>query len=461
MSLAPVYEFGAAELGRWLGRRPRFDRSLVAGVSRIIEEVELEGGMAVLRHSREFDAPDLGGIWVSDEEISGASVGDEDLAAIRTAAGRVRDFHETQLGVMTHDWAELDFGWGWRTDATDVAERGLGETGFEGQRLLPLASAGVYVPGGRAAYPSSVIMNVAPALVAGVGRVVVATPARRDGSVDPAVLTACRELGVTQVLKAGGASAVAALALGFGDSEAGAGLARVDKVVGPGNAWVNEAKRQLWGSVGLDGYAGPSEVAVVADDSADPVWAAADLVTQVEHAPDNVGMLVCFSREMVERVFAAAEELLAGESGGRREIVREALREHGVAVVVESREEALSVVNGFAPEHLSVHLEDAGVFAQGVVNCGCVLIGGTTPQSCGDFVSGPSHTLPTSGAARFGSPVSVADFLKLQSVGYLTAADVGQLAGVVEQFAGMEGFGLHGAGARVRVVESSFGGADD
>lgn len=440
MSLCPILGSRDPGLDRWLNRRPGFDSKLVSSVAEIIDEVSREGAEAVLRHSRRYDSPALESLFVTPEEIQTAVVSTDELEALRLAISRVQEFHETQKAVITKDWQELPIGYGWRTDATESDD-----PGFEGQRLLPLASAGIYVPGGRANYPSSVIMNVIPAQVAGVQRIVVATPVGPDGTIAPAVLVAARLLGIQTILKAGGASAIAALALGIDD------LPRVDKIVGPGNAYVNEAKRQLWGSVGLDGYAGPSEVAVYVDDENYTDYAAADLLTQIEHAPDNVGMLIAPNQEVIDETMAEIENLLIGQK--HEETMRRALKEQCVAVISESALDAIRVINDFAPEHLSLICESAAAMAQGVVNCGCVLIGAETPQSCGDFISGPSHTLPTAGAARFGSPVNVQDFFKFQSVSSLTMTDLEILNPAVQMFGQMEGFPMHALGTQIRLDE--------
>lgn len=439
MNLLPTYAFGDKRLERWVNRRPKYDPQLVSTVASIFAEVEREGLEAVARQTRRFDAPELNSVIVTEEELRSASIAPQFFEAIQTSIERVRDFHEVQLSTLTEGWDELDLGWGWRMDAIEDAE----DTGYEGQRMLPLSSVGVYVPGGKGTYPSSVIMNVLPAKVAGVERVIVATPPRADGTIDPAVLVACRELEIDLVIKAGGASAVAVMALGCAE------FARVDKVVGPGNSYVNEAKRQLWGSVGLDSYAGPSEVAVYADGACSPEASAVDLLTQVEHAEDNVGVLICRGQHAADSVMAAVEQLLNGAE--REQIMRSALRDHGVCVVVESDEQAIEIINAYAPEHLSIHCADAGKVAQGVLNCGCILIGPNTPQSAGDFVSGPSHTLPTAGSGRFGSPVNVMDFLKVQSVSMLTQSDLAELSPVIERFGEMEGFPMHARGGTLRL----------
>lgn len=440
--LMPTMTFGDPGLSRWFHRSPVSSSEVSRVVTRILDEVRENGAEAVLANVRHFDAPHLDAIWVSEEELSEAQLAEEDLAALRLAIERVRDFHEVQLGVVTHDYESMDPapGWFWRTDVTDDPE-----TGFEGQRLLPVARAGVYVPGGRAAYPSSVLMNVIPAQVAGVREIVVASPPARDGRIADAVLVACRELGISRILKAGGAVAIGAMALGLPD------LPRVDVIVGPGNVYVNEAKRQVWGGVGLDGYAGPSEVAVLVDGSVDARSSAADLLTQVEHAPDNVGMLIATSDGAADAVLGAAEALLYGQA--HEKTMRDALRDHGVVVRVDSLDEAVEVLNQFAPEHASLHVHDAANVAIRVVNCGYLHLGPYSPQAAGDYLAGPSHTLPTSGAARFASPVNVSMFLKVQSLGMMSAADVTLLAPAVTRLAELEGFPMHGRGASIRLPE--------
>jgi histidinol dehydrogenase len=300
----------------------------------------------------------------------------------------------------------------------------------------------VYVPGGKASYPSSVYMNVVPAQSAGVKEIVIATPAAPDGSVSPALLVAARKLGITRILKCGGAAAVAALALGIED------MPRVDVLVGPGNTWVNEAKRQLWGTVGLTAYAGPSEVALLAFPDCDPLVAAADLITQVEHSDDNGALLVVFSQEQARDILDAAKVMV--DAAPRADSLRRALAEHGAVVVCSSETEAYQAVNDYAPEHLAILGGEPEEAVTHIVNAGCIALGHWTAQSAGDYVSGPSHTLPTSGAARFGSPVNVMDFLRFQSITSLERDDILELAPTIERLSALEGFPSHGQGAEIR-----------
>ena len=435
--LCPVFRSGDPELAPRLRRRPALRSEVTQVVSEVIRAVEERGAEAVLEHTRRFDSSAVEGLMVTQAEFDHVTLIPEDAEAIETAIERVAAFHRAQLESLVQGWEEVEGGWMWGADPTDAEE-----TGFEGQRMMPLGSVGLYAPGGQASYPSSVVMNAVPAQVAGVKRLVLATPSRLDGSVHPAVLHAARALGIETVLKAGGASAIAAMALGW------EGFEPVDKVAGPGNAYVNEAKRQLWGSVGVDLYAGPSEVAVVVDGSCEPAWAAADLLTQIEHSADNVALLVGTSEQAVRDVLDAAERLL--HNSPRAEVMRAALRDFGMAVIAESLEEACEIVDRFAPEHASAMVEDTDAALLLIRRAGCLLLGPHTPQGAGDYCAGPSHTLPTSSAARFASPLNVMDFLRVQSVGELTSADLGLLSGVIQAFGRMEGLPMHAEATRLR-----------
>ncbi len=429
--ICKLVRFGEGDLIASLERRGTQIQSEVAeSVRRTIEQVRLRGDDALLEHARRFDAPGLESLEVSEAELLSATLEPRYLDAIRLSIQRVRSFHDKQMRHMTAGLEPVGDGvFSW-------SEGGLG------QRLRPLSAVGAYVPGGLASYPSSVIMNTTPALCAGVSSVAVATPARKDGSLIPAVLIALRDLGITKAFKVGGAGAVAALALGTES------VPKVDKIVGPGNRYVNEAKRQLWGQVGLDTFAGPSEVCVLADDTANPEWAAADLLTQVEHAEDNAGFLVALSEPQARRILDCADRQMRGAP--REATMREALAQHGLAIVARDMKEAIEAVNAIAPEHLTLAVEDPDKTLQSVHNAGCVLLGEHTPESAGDFVLGPSHTLPTATAARFGGPLNVLDFLKVQSVSKLTPEQLEPLVGAIEAFGEMEGFPAHGHGALIR-----------
>lgn len=470
MSACPIFHYGDDGLLKWLDRAPELDPGQTSAVAETLRQVKGQGAAAVLESARKFDAAGMESLFVTADELAAASVSEAHHDAIKKAIDRVTEFHETQLGVVTLDWEELNYAWAWETTATErpggeadrpkVEPIGFGkfklpvpdeltqipervESGMLGQRLIPLRRVGVYAPGGKASYPSSVIMNAIPAKVARVREIVLATPPQPDGTVHPAVLVAARECGIEAILKCGGAAAMAAFAYGI------EGMPRVDKIVGPGNSWVNEAKRQLWGMVGLDGLAGPSEVCVLALPEADPVYAAADLLAQLEHSEDNVGLVVCFSREQADEILESAKvQMLTAD---RSDVLRRALQDHTAVAVCDDLAQALEIVNRFAPEHLALLADDAAELLPSIVNAGCIALGHTTPQSSGDFASGPSHTLPTNGAARFASPVNVQDFLRFQSVSRLERGDVAYLMPIIDAFAEMEGFPAHAASARARL----------
>lgn len=414
------------------GRGPRADSELQDTVAQILEDVRRRGDEALLENARRFDAPELARLEVQEQEFAAAELPKEHLAAIRTALHRVFAFHEEQFERLFAGWRQSEPG--------SPNREWRNPQGTAGQRMRPVDRAGIYVPGGRAAYPSSVLMNASPAVLLGVP-CVITTPARPDGTLHPAVLAAIGMLREVRVLKVGGAAAIGALAFGTET------IPRVDVIAGPGNAYVNEAKRQVWGQVGLDGYAGPSEVCVWVDASSNPRYAAADLLTQIEHAPDNVAYLVSEDEAALATVLVEAEDLI--RTAERREIL-EASWQNGLAILARDGSEAADAVNQIAPEHLSVATRDPHRSAQAVRNAGCILLGEHSPESAGDFVVGPSHTLPTGGAARFASPVSVATFLKFQSVIELDPHGLQELTPVIEAFAEMEGFPMHGYGATVR-----------
>lgn len=412
-------------------------QTIVAG---IISDVRNRGDAALLDSARRFDSPEVTSVRVSLQELEEASISAEQEDALRTAYERVHRFHQGQLWALTAGW-QVEMSRPGRTWRDGTEER------FVGQRMLSLPTAGVYVPGGNAAYPSSVLMNALPALVAGVGEVAVTTPARKDGSLPESVRVALRLCGISRVYKVGGAAAIAALALGTES------IARVSKVVGPGNRFVNEAKRQLWGQVGVDGYAGPSEVCVLADVTANAAYAAADLLTQVEHAPDNSAFLVSPDEEKLNEILAEVEKQLSGAP--REATMRTALAGKSLAIVARDMNEAIALVDEIAPEHLSLAVADPESILGRIRNAGCILMGELTPESGGDYCFGPSHTLPTSGAARWQSPVNVADFLKFQSLVRMDRAGLEELIPTIESLAHLEGFPAHANGATIRRREHS------
>jgi histidinol dehydrogenase len=399
-------------------------------VAEIIASVRSRGDEALLEYGRRFDSERLESIEVPRHEIEGAVCPPEQMRAMETAFGRILDFHAAQMANIRKGWTRVLGGWAWRMPNENV-----------GQRIRPLNSVGLYVPGGLASYPSSVLMLAGPAHKAEVKRLVFTTPCGPDGHLSPGVLVALRMARADKVYAVGGAAAVAALAFGTETIE------RVDKIAGPGNRYVNEAKRQLWGTVGLDGLYGPSEVCVLMDKSANPAFAAADLLAQLEHAPDNLGFLICVGRESLIRVATEIEAQLT--NAPREDILRQCLA-NVRAFVVNDIYLGADIVNEIAPEHLSVAVEDPDRLVDRIVNAGCILVGDWTPESAADFCLGPSHTIPTGGATRFGGPINVMDFLKVQSIANLDRAQLEALTPTAEAMAEAEGFPAHGFAATVR-----------
>ena len=405
-------------------RSLEIDPSVADAVRGIIERVRAEGDEALFDLTLKFDGADLRqtGLTVSPQEFQRAeeTVPSELKAALDALVDRLTDLHRRQLPMEW--WDEHD---GVRF----------------GEIVRPLARAGCYVPGGRAAYPSSVTMTVVPAVVAGVEGVVVCTPPSPDGSIHPAVLYAAARAGATAVAKVGGAQAVAALAFGTASIQA------VDRIVGPGNVYVTEAKRQVAGFVGIDGLAGPTELAVVADASADPAWVAADLVAQAEHDPEALAVLVAFDGDVVDQVGQALEAEVA--RAGRSDVVKAALA-HARTVLVADDEQAVEVLDRLAPEHLHVVVADAPAFAQRIRNAGAIFVGGFTPVPFGDYGVASNHVLPTAGTARFSSGLRAADFVKISSVVEVSDEAAARLAPEVARIALAEGLPGHARAVEIR-----------
>jgi histidinol dehydrogenase len=405
-------------------RSLEIDPSVADAVRGIIERVRAEGDEAMFDLTLKFDGADLRGIGltVSPQEFQRAeeTVPSELKAALDALVDRLFDLHRRQLPMEW--WDEHD---GVRF----------------GEIVRPLARAGCYVPGGRAEYPSSVAMTVVPAVVAGVERVVVCTPPSPDGSIHPAVLYAAARAGATVVAKVGGAQAVAALAFGTASIQA------VDRIVGPGNVYVTEAKRQVAGFVGIDGLAGPTELAVVADASADPAWVAADLVAQAEHDPEALAVLVAFEADVVDQVEQALQAEVA--RAGRSDVVKAALAQARTVLVADD-EQAVEVLDHLAPEHLHVVVADAAAFAQRIRNAGAIFVGGFTPVPFGDYGVASNHVLPTAGTARFSSGLRAADFVKVSSVVEVSDGAAARLAPEVARIALAEGLPGHARAVQIR-----------
>ena len=394
-----------------------------AAVAEIIERVRVEGLRALLDYARRFDGIELDeeSIHVTPDEIAAgaAECAVEVREAIAFAAARIRAYHERQRPADARftDEAGVELGWRWTA----------------------LEAVGVYVPGGRAAYPSSVLMNAVPASVAGVERIAMVTP---PGRLEPAVLAAAKEAGVSEIWRVGGAQACAALAYGAGP------IAPVDKIVGPGNAYVTAAKRRLYGIVGIDALAGPSEIVVVADGQNNPDWIAADLLSQAEHDPDAQSILITDDAVFATRVEAAIQSQLS--TLATAETASASWRDHG-AVVIASLDAAAGLVNQIAPEHVELALADPEPLAARIRHAGAIFLGRYAPEAIGDYVAGSNHVLPTSRAARFSSGLSVFDFLKRTSIIKCDAEAFARLAPATVALAEAEGLPAHARSATVRL----------
>mgnify|MGYP001625052116 FL=1 len=396
-------------------------------VREMIERVRKEGDQALYALTEQFDGAKLETLAVSKHEIEDAlqKVEKGFLEILREAAQNIRRYHEKQ-----------------KRESFVMTER---EGVVLGQKILPLERVGIYVPGGTAAYPSSVLMNAVPAQIAGVKEIIMVTPPGRDGTVNPAILAAAYVAGVTQIFKLGGAQAVAALAYGTQS------VPRVDKIVGPGNAYVAEAKKQVFGQVNIDMVAGPSEVLVLADEKSNPAYIAADLLSQAEHDKLASAVLVTDSETLAQQVSAEVERQL--QTLEREEIARASIEANGKIILVKDMHEAIEVSNRIAPEHLELCLEDPFAWLSMVQNAGSVFLGRYNPEPMGDYFSGPNHTLPTMGTARFYSPLSVDDFIKKMQFSYYTRDALKQDYKKVSQFARKEGLTAHARAVEIRFEE--------
>lgn len=423
-----------ALLQKLMGRQRGIPEDVRGKAAAIVEDVRARGDAALLGYTARFDGVSLRPeeMLVTKEEIdaAAASVPADVRGAMERAAENIRAFHQRQV---QQSWLDM----------ADGAALGV--------KVTPLARAGVYVPGGRAAYPSSVLMNVIPAKVAGVGEIVMATPPMRDGTVCANTLAAARIAGVDRIYRMGGAQAVAALAFGTET------VPRVDKITGPGNIWVAAAKREVFGYCGIDSIAGPSEVLVVADGNADARFAAADMLAQAEHdAADGVkasAMLVTDSPALAQRVVTELERQLARLN--RRESAARALEEYGAVMLVRSLGEAMELANEIAPEHLELLVDDPLRLLGRVRNAGAVFLGPGSPEPLGDYMAGPNHILPTGGTARFFSPLSVDDFVKKTSVIYHSMDRLRGVCADIAAFAMSEGLDAHARSALIRFEEGN------
>ncbi len=400
-----------------------------APVADILRTVKERGDAALLAYEKQFDHAELSALEVTPEELEeGAAQVDPAFTQIlQEAAGNIRAFHAKQ-----------------KREGFLMTER---EGVLLGQKITPLARVGIYVPGGTAAYPSTVLMNAIPAHIAGVREIVMATPPGRDGKIRPAILAAAKLAGVTRIFKMGGAQAIAALAYGTKS------VPKVDKIVGPGNAYVAEAKRQVFGLVNIDMIAGPSEVLVLSDGNSNPAWVAADLLSQAEHDKMASAVLVTDSRELAQAVSQEIERQL--QTLEREEIARASIEKNGKILVAPTLRDGIAVANRIAPEHLELCVDDPFDYLGEIENAGSIFLGRYDPEPMGDYFAGPNHTLPTMGTARFYSPLSVDDFIKKSQFSYYTKEALERDYQKVSRFAKEEGLTAHARAVDIRFEQEA------
>lgn len=400
---------------------------VAAAVRDIIQEVRQNGDAAVLNYTNKFDGVSLSALEVSEEEIEEAfaSVDENFLNILRSAAENIRAFHEKQV----------------RNSFIISEKNGI----IMGQKVTPIEKVGVYVPGGTASYPSTVLMDVIPAKIAGCREIVMMTPPGKDGKVKPVIVAAAKIAGVQRIFKSGGAQAVVALAYGTES------VPRVDKIVGPGNAFVAEAKKQVFGQVSIDMIAGPSEILIVADGKSNPVHVAADMLSQAEHDRLACAVLVTDDEKLAQDVQAELERQLALLP--REEIARASIDKYGKIIVADNLQVVIEIANEIAPEHLELMVDNPFDYLEGIRNAGSIFMGRFCPEALGDYYAGPNHTLPTGGTARFSSPLSVDDFVKKSQYTYYTREALNRCGNDVVQFAEKEGLTAHGRSITVRIEE--------
>jgi len=420
---------GEALMYDTFARNGGVDAEVLSVASHIVEDVRLRGDEAVRDYTMQFDHADVPALRVTTAEIEAAvaSVSEEFRDAIAIAAASIEEFHERQV---PQSWFS-------------VREGGV----LVGQKVTPIRRVGIYVPGGRACYPSSVLMNAIPAVVAGVEEIAMVVPPDADGTVNAYTLAAAAEAGISEIYKVGGAQAIAALAYGT------ASIPRVDKITGPGNAYVTAAKKLVLGEVGIDMLAGPSEVLILADETAEPSFIAVDLMAQAEHDPRASAFLVTTDPTLPDEVEEALEVLL--EEAPRADVIRRSLTDNGRIIVVPDVRVALDVANAIAPEHLEVLMADPLELLGSIRNAGAIFLGPWTPESVGDYVAGPNHVLPTGGTARFSSPLSVDDFVKKSSVISYSREALESDAATVITIASAEGLMAHADAVALRLEISA------
>lgn len=393
-------------------------------VSAILSDVRRNGDQAVLSYTRNFDGAELDALEVSQEEIQEAFAGVEPefLNILKEAADNIRAFHAKQV----------------RNSFLIAEHPGI----VLGQKVTPIEKVGIYVPGGTAAYPSTVLMDTIPAKIAGCPQIVMTTPPDRNGKIPPAILAAAKIAGVDRIFKAGGAQAIGALAYGTES------VPKMDKIVGPGNAFVAEAKKQVFGTVAIDMIAGPSEILVIADGKSNPAHVAADLLSQAEHDKLASAVLVTDSEALAQAVSEELEKQLPQLP--RAEIARVSIENNGKIIVADSLMDGIAIANEIAPEHLELMVDDPFSYLDAIQNAGSIFLGRSCPEALGDYFAGPNHTLPTSGTARFSSALGVDDFVKKSQFTYYTAQALENAADKIRYFAEKEGLQAHGRSVMIR-----------
>ena len=422
-----LFRYNEIDRSEIFSREIENTKSIETVVSDIIANVRKNGDKALYEYCEKFDKVSLSSLEVTDTEVEEAfaSVDSEFIDILRKASENIYAFHSRQVrnSFMINE-----------KDGVVI-----------GQKIIPIEKVGLYVPGGTAAYPSSVLMNCIPAKIAGCSEIVMVTPPSKDGKVNHVILAAAKIAGVKRIFKVGGAQAVAALAYGTET------VPSVDKIVGPGNAFVAEAKKQVFGKVAIDMIAGPSEILVIADGTCDPVNVAADLLSQAEHDKMASAVLVTDSEELAKAVSDELERQIPLLS--REEIARASIDNNGKIIITDSIEQAVEVANSIAPEHLEICVDDPFRYLDKIKHAGSIFMGKNCPEALGDYFAGPNHTLPTSGTARFSSPLSVDDFVKKTQFTYYTRDALEKVSRDIEYFANKEGLGAHAKSAVIRFRE--------
>ena len=421
-----IINYRTADAKNILKRDSETNDKISSAVTDIIKNVRINGDRALKEYADIFDGGAPENFEVTEYEINKAYESCEPklIDILKKAADNIRDFHTRQV----------------RQSFISSGKEGV----MTGQKIIPIEKVGLYVPGGTAAYPSTVLMNAIPAQIAGCSEIVITTPAK-NGVINPAILSAAKISGVTRIFKVGGAQAIAALAYGTES------IPRVDKIVGPGNAYVAEAKKQVFGIVSIDMIAGPSEILVISDKYSNPAFLAADLLSQAEHDKMASAVLLCNSMELARSVSDEIEKQIPLLS--RSDIARESIDNNGKIIVTKDIEEAVELANDIAPEHLELCVEEPFNYLSMIKNAGSVFMGRYCPEALGDYMAGPNHTLPTGGTARFSSPLSVDDFIKKTQFTYYTKEAFRNVSNDIKYFAGVEGLEAHGKSAVIRFSE--------